>query len=275
MLLFPHILTPVEEVLEDVYVWLHDSVGLSWAWAIIALTVIVRLIILPLGIKQTRSSLAMQRLQPYMKQLQQKYRDDRQQLNVAMMEFYRDNKVNPLASCFPLLIQLPVFLAIFFVLKDFEPPAGTSEDFSFLFGFISDIRVNIDDGGFQAIILLAVYLVSQIISTQVMMTTQNPAQKLMFTALPVFFIIPIWFVGFPIGLILYWTTTNLWSMGQYYAIVAITPKDKEVVLPADSKGRKKTITPKGAKQNKESAGNGGNSGGAAAKPKPRRNRRRK
>ena len=94
--------------------------GLTWAWAIIVLTLIVRIVILPLTIKQIRS---MQRLQihaPELKAIQQKYKHDKQKMNEEVMKFYRENNVNPLASCLPLLLQIPIFLALFFVLKDFD-----------------------------------------------------------------------------------------------------------------------------------------------------------
>lgn len=111
MTVYAGILSPIESVLEDLLVWIHETSSLTWAWSIIALTVLVRLVIFPITAKQTRSSLAMQRLAPYQKQLAAKYKDDRAALNQAVMEFYRDNKVNPLASCLPLLIQIPIFLS--------------------------------------------------------------------------------------------------------------------------------------------------------------------
>ena len=114
------ILAPIENILTELLGWLHSSVGLTWAWAIVVLTLIVRIVILPLTIKQIRS---MQRLQvhaPELKAIQQKYKHDKQKMNEEVMKFYRENNVNPLASCLPILLQLPVFLALFFVLRDFD-----------------------------------------------------------------------------------------------------------------------------------------------------------
>lgn len=285
MTLFPSILAPIENLLEYVLVWLHTA-GLSWAWSIIALTVIVRLAIFPITAKQTRSSLAMQRLQPYLKQLQAKYKDDRQELNQKMMEFYRDNKVNPLASCLPLLIQLPVFLSLFFVLKNPDVFVGRSTDFSWLLGFVEDIRQNINNGMSArdmakfdpnivrnwvgaGWILLVVYVASQMLSTVTMMNSPNPQQKYMFLLLPVFFVPFI--LKFPVGVMLYWITTNLWSLFQYLLVVRFTDTDREVVLPADSKGRKKVVTPKASNKDRAVAG------GSDRTPQqaPRRNKRRK
>ena len=272
--LVPNILSPLENVLEDLFVWLHSTANLTWAWSIIALTAIVRLIIFPITSKQTKSSLAMQRLSPYLKQLQQKHKDDRVALNEATMEFYRDNKVNPLASCLPLLIQIPVFLSLFFVLKDFNAPAGTSDDFSFLFNFIEDIRVDINDDGWRGWLLVVVYVGSQMLSTVTMMTSQNPSQKYLFLLMPIVFVPFI--LSFPIGVMLYWITTNLWSLGQYLLVVKFSKADAEVVLPADSKGRKKVITPKASKGTQTTTASG------EKKPAPqattaaaRRNKRRR
>ncbi|MCW2960215.1 MAG: YidC/Oxa1 family rane protein insertase [Thermoleophilia bacterium] len=286
MILSAGILSPIETPLEDLLVWLHSSVGFTWAWSIIALTALVRLVIFPITAKQTKSSLAMQRLQPHMKTLQSRYKDDRTQLNQAMMEFYRDNKVNPLASCFPLLIQIPIFLALFFVLKDFKAPSGTSDDFSWMFGFVDDIRRNINNtlaGDLKGLgiprnwapsgwILLVVYIASQMLSTVTMMNSPNPQQKYIFLAMPLLF--SFFILNFPVGVMLYWITTNLWSLGQYLLVVALTDKNKEIILPADTKGRKKVIAPKGA--NKSGSGTQGSKPAAAPHSAPaRRNKRRK
>jgi YidC/Oxa1 family membrane protein insertase len=241
----------IEDVLRQLLEALHD-VGLTWAWSIIALTAIVRLVIFPMTSRQTKSSLAMQRLQPYLKQLQAKYKDDRAALNTATMEFYRDNKVNPLASCFPLLIQIPVFFALYRVLTHFSK-TSQGGDFSFLFGFIGDIRQHINNSNdlvpenwfLAGWILLVFYVGSQMLSTVTMMTSPNPQQKWMFMVMPLLFVPVI--KGFPVGVMLYWITTNLWSLGQYLLVVRFTRMDNEIVLPADSKGNKKTVTPKGSK----------------------------
>src|SRR4029450_1018167 len=95
---------------------LHDA-GFSWGMSIILLTVIVRLLLVPLTIKQIRSMNALRALQPQLKEIQEKYKGDRQAMNQATMRFYQENKVNPFASCLPLLLQLPVFLALFQLLR--------------------------------------------------------------------------------------------------------------------------------------------------------------
>ena len=112
-----NIFQPLIDVFDVVIVFFHDTVGLPWGPAIIALTVVVRIVLIPLTIKQFRSMAALQQLAPEMKALQAKYKDDRQRLNQEMMKFYQENKVNPFGSCLPLLLQMPVFLALFFMLR--------------------------------------------------------------------------------------------------------------------------------------------------------------
>jgi YidC/Oxa1 family membrane protein insertase len=220
-----------------------------------------------------------------MKQLQAKHKDDRAALNTAMMEFYKDNQVNPLASCLPLLIQIPVFLSLFFVLKH-QSFSGSSSDFSWMFGFVGDIRQHINNGltGHAATafhpdvaknwaaagwILLVIYIGSQMLSTVTMMTSPNPQQKYMFLLLPLFF--APFILKFPIGVMLYWITTNLWSLMQYLIVVRFTDTGKEVVLPADSKGRKKVVTPKASNK----SGTAAASTAASTPTTARRNKRRR
>jgi YidC/Oxa1 family membrane protein insertase len=110
-------LQPLIDFFEAILVFFHDNVGLGWGGAIIALTICVRASLLPLTIKQFRSMQNMAKFQPQIKELQKKYANDRERLNQETMKFYRENKVNPFASCLPLLAQLPVFLALFYMLQ--------------------------------------------------------------------------------------------------------------------------------------------------------------
>ena len=111
-------LQPLIDFFEAILVFFHDNVGLGWGTAIIALTVLVRAALLPLTLKQFRSMQNMARFQPQIRELQKKYANDRERLNQEMMKFYRENKINPLASCLPLLAQIPVFIALFYMLQD-------------------------------------------------------------------------------------------------------------------------------------------------------------
>jgi len=216
-------LTPIENVLTALLEWLHASIGLPWAWAIIVLTLIVRMVILPLTIKQVRS---MQRLQvhaPELKAIQQKYKHDKPKMNEEVMKFYRENNVNPLASCLPLVLQIPVFFALFYVLKDFEKevfPNYPDSDLGWL-NIVPNITQNINTH-WSGWLLLVVYVGSQLASTYFMSTTMDPRQRYLFFALPFLFIFFV--INFPIGLMLYWSTTNLWTVGQGLVTRRLVPR---------------------------------------------------
>ncbi len=107
----PRPLTPLEHAARHSLNWLHFSVGFTWAWSIVALTVIVRMLLVPLTVKQIHSMQNLQRYAPQMKEIQKKYKQDKQKQNEELMKFYRENQINPAASCLPMLVQLPVFIA--------------------------------------------------------------------------------------------------------------------------------------------------------------------
>ncbi|HXV56822.1 MAG TPA: YidC/Oxa1 family membrane protein insertase [Gaiellaceae bacterium] len=216
-------LRPIEDVLTALLEWLHASAGLTWAWSIVVLTLIVRMVILPLTIKQIRS---MQRLQvhaPELKAIQQKYKHDRQRMNEEVMKFYRENKVNPAASCLPILLQIPIFFALFFVLRDFEEeifPQYPASDLGWL-GIVPSITENLNTH-WSGWLLLVVYVGSQVASTFFMSATMDPRQRYIFLALPFVFIFFV--INFPVGLMLYWSTTNLWTVGQGLITRRLVPK---------------------------------------------------
>src|SRR3954452_20702649 len=112
-------LTPLEHAARHVLNWLHFSIGLPWAWAIVALTVIVRMLLVPLTVKQIHSMQSLQKHAPEMKEIQKKYKGDRQKLNEELMKFYKENSINPAASCLPLAAQFPVFISLYLVLRHF------------------------------------------------------------------------------------------------------------------------------------------------------------
>src|SRR5436305_11944040 len=105
------------DVFDAVLKFFHNSVGVSWGWSIVLLTVAVRACLTPLFIKQFHSMQRLQRLQPQMKEIQQKYKEDKQRQQQELMKFYKENQVNPFASCAPLALQLPVFISLFYMLR--------------------------------------------------------------------------------------------------------------------------------------------------------------
>src|SRR5881392_1303971 len=117
MLVLANIFQPLIDVFDSIINFFHDSVGLSWGMAIIFLTIVVRTALIPLTLKQFKSMQAMQRLAPQIKALQAKYKDDKQRQQQEMMAFYKENQVNPFGSCLPLLLQFPVFISLFYMLR--------------------------------------------------------------------------------------------------------------------------------------------------------------
>jgi YidC/Oxa1 family membrane protein insertase len=212
------VLDQLETVLRHVLNWLgpHGAIGLPWAWAIVALTVIVRILIVPLTVKQIHSMQNLQRFAPQMKEIQQKYKADKQKQNEELMKFYKEHKINPAASCLPLVAQLPVFFSLYFVLRHFHP--GKHDDLNWL-GLINITHHATTGWG---PLLIVIYVASQLSSSYFMSATVDKAQRWLLMVLPVAFVPFI--VRFPTGLVLYWVTTNLWTVGQGLITRRLIPK---------------------------------------------------
>jgi YidC/Oxa1 family membrane protein insertase len=267
------ILGPIEEVLTSALVWFHSSLNLSWAWAIVALTVVIRVLIVPLTIKQIRSMQKLQVYAPQLKALQQKYKNDKQRLNEEVMRFYRENKVNPAASCLPILPQIPIFIALFFVLRDFREevyPDYAGTDLGWL-GLFADITADIGSSSWDWL-LVALYVGSQVASTLFMSTTMERNQRILFMLMPfvfVYFIVnPPGSTVFPVGLLIYWVTTNLWTVGQGLITRRLIPKP--AATPPKRTSRAQPSTGQGVAAAAEEPRTG-----AAAQPRVRRRKKRK
>ena len=248
-------LTPLEHAARHVLNWLHYSVGLPWAWSIVAITVIVRILLVPLTVKQIHSMQNLQRFAPQMKEIQKKYKSDKQKQNEELMKFYRENQINPAASCLPMLFQLPVFIALYYSLRNFakHPPGG---DLSFLH-FVHSIAAHTTSfwGGY---ILLVIYVASQMASTLFMSATADKTQRILFMVMPLVFVFVI--ARFPAGLVLYWVTTNLWTVGQGLITRRLMPKTP----PPDLFKRSSRTPPK----DDAGDGNGAKPAAADGQPKP-------
>jgi YidC/Oxa1 family membrane protein insertase len=215
------ILTPLEDLLTWALTHLHDTVGLPWAWAIVALTVIVRMLLVPLTVRQIHSMQNLQAHAPEMKAIQQRWKHDRQRMNQELMAFYKENQINPAASCLPMLAQIPVFIGLFFVLRDFDEeilPLFPESSLEWL--NLVTITENTKVG--WGPLLIVAYAVSQLTSTLLMSTTMQPAQRALFLILPIAFIPFV--LNFPSGLMIYWLTTNLWTTGQGLITRRLVPK---------------------------------------------------
>jgi YidC/Oxa1 family membrane protein insertase len=212
-------LTPLEDGLRAVLDWLHGTAGLPWAWSIVALTVLVRMALVPLTVRQIHSMQRMQRHMPEMKEIQKKYKQDKRRQQEELMKFYRENQINPASSCLPLLFQLPVFIALYLVLRKFShhPPAGS---LSWLH-IVPNIAHHANSH-WSGYLLLAIYATSQVASTYFMSATMDKTQRTMMMILPLVFI--TFLLKFPMGLVIYWVTTNLWTVGQGLVTRRLAPK---------------------------------------------------
>ena len=219
--------------------------GIAWVLSIIGLTIVIRALMIPLFVKQIKSSRNMQMLQPRVKELQKKYGHDRERLAQETMALYRETKTNPLASCLPLLIQMPFFLALFRLIdqaaKNPESARGLmtpelNEQFGdavFLGAKISDTFTTTEDIGVRilAIILVLAMTATTFITQRQLMSKNMPAdamtgpyaqqQKMLLYILPVVF--GVSGIIFPIGVLFYWVTSNLWTMGQQFYVIRNNP----------------------------------------------------
>jgi YidC/Oxa1 family membrane protein insertase len=244
MLLIANIFQPLIDVFEAVLKFFHNHLGISWGFSIVLLTVVMRAILVPLTVKQFHSMQKMQHMQPQMKALQAKYKDDKQRQQQELMKFYKEQGINPLGSCLPLVAQLPVFISLFYMLrqdlrKNICPdiqiahqeayaaahhisvaaaagqtvPCGPHGGASFL--FIPDLTNKAT--GITLIVLLILYVGSQLASSLMMSSPMmDPTQRRLMMLLPLFFVVIV--INFPAGLLVYWITTNLWTMGQQYTV---------------------------------------------------------
>ncbi len=230
-----NIFQPLIDVFETVLKFFHNSVGVPWGWSIVLLTVAVRACLIPLTVKQFGSMQRMQQLQPELKAIQAKYKEDKQRQQQEMMKFYKENKVNPLGSCLPLVAQLPVFISLFYMLRqslrvDICPaierahnhgilssshtvPCGPHGGAGFL--FVSDLTDKAT--GVTLIVLILLYIGTQLASSLMMSSaTMDPTQRKIMLFMPLFFVLFV--INFPAGVIVYWITTNSWTILQQYVV---------------------------------------------------------
>jgi len=265
-------LTPLEHILRSVLDWLHGSVGLPWAWSIVVLTILVRMVLVPLMLRQIHSMQSLQVHAPEMKAIQQKWKHDRQRQNEELMKFYRENKINPAASCLPLVAQIPVFFSLYLVLRHFERHVPTGDHSTLRWLDLVNITEPVRDG--WGPLLLVIYVISQLTSSWYMSTAMQGAQRWMMMVLPVFFV--PFLINFPSGLMIYWLTTNLWTTGQGVITRRLIPK------PEAAPKRSSRTAPQSPPEQPPDSGNGVSAksptpkpGGTAVAGPPRRVKRKR
>jgi YidC/Oxa1 family membrane protein insertase len=291
--------SPLISLFESIMVFIHAHlVGGSWGLAIVGLTVLIRAILVPLTFRQLKSMQEMQRLAPEMKEIKEKYKEDKQRQQQEIMKFYQEHKINPLASCLPLLLQLPVFISLFYMLrtdlkkricgaqlkahgfitaKEIEKHSCNSvAPHSAKFLFLPDITSKAT--GVALVVLIVLYVGSQVFSTLVATASADPNQRRLMLLLPLVFVVILY--RYPAGLLVYWITTNLWTILQQYVIrqrmgpppAKVDPPDGSADAPA-KKGMLASLKP-------ALAGAGGSGRvaepvGAPAGPPPRPPRKKK
>ncbi len=248
--------------------------GWTWAFSIVSLTVVIRVALIPLFVKQIKSSRQMQLLQPKVRELQKKYGHDREKLGQETMKLYKEHNANPLSSCLPLLLQMPIFLALFRVLDgaangiargywlEIHPELLTSLQTATIFGApISATFMRAGELGAAAInvrivtVVLILAMTATLFVTQLQLMRKNmppealtgpfaQQQKMMLYLFPIIF--AVGGINFPIGVLIYWLASNLWTMGQQFYVIRRNPAPGTPAYEAWEERRKEKLARKAA-----------------------------
>jgi YidC/Oxa1 family membrane protein insertase len=258
---------PITDACEWILRFWHDLIGNfegSWGWSIILLTFTIRIVILPLTFKGVKSMQRLQSLQPEIKKIQERYKDDKQRQQQEIMAFYQREKVNPLGSCLPLILQIPFFIALFQLLRSDEFVADIADNPGF--GPIEDLAEKVTEPVLLGV-LIVLYVGTQLAASAVTAISADPTQRRIMFALP--FVFVIFIINFEAGLIVYWITTNVWTIGQQLLVKKLYPKPepigpKEDEGPAPARGKPAAPKPAAA-----AALSDGKAKGDSAKVKPK------
>ena len=196
----------VQQVVAHIYEFTRILGEPSYGLAIILMTILIKLLLAPLTAKQIASTRAMSRIQPKMKELQLRYKNDKETLNKKMSELYQREGVNPLAGCLPLIIQMPIMIGIFYGIRDFQYEGPSS--------FLWMQSIGNPDPYYILPVLSA--LTTFIQSKQTMPPSDNPQGKIMLYFMPLF--IGYISLKFPAGLVLYWVVMNIMQIGQQFLL---------------------------------------------------------
>jgi YidC/Oxa1 family membrane protein insertase len=252
-----NVLQPLIDACQWILEFWHDLIGdfpNSWGWSIILMTFTVRIAILPLTFKGVKSMQRLQVLQPKIKEIQERYKDDRQRMNQEVMAFYQREKVNPLGSCLPLILQIPFFISLFYLLRSDEFTADIADNPGFY--AIDNLAEKVTDPVLLGV-LIVLYVGTQLAASAVTAISADPMQRRIMFALP--FVFVVFIINFEAGLILYWITTNVWTIGQQLLVRKLYPKpeplDPRDAVPESSPARGKP--PRAAPAASDGAGGNG------------------
>jgi YidC/Oxa1 family membrane protein insertase len=258
-----NVLQPLIDACQWILEFWHGLIGdfpNSWGWSIILMTFTVRILILPLTFKGVKSMQRLQVLQPKIKEIQERYKDDRQRMNQEVMAFYQREKVNPLGSCLPLLLQIPFFISLFYLLRSDDFKADIADNPGFY--AIDNLAEKVTDPVLLGV-LIVLYVGTQLAASAVTAISADPTQRRIMFALP--FVFVIFIINFEAGLILYWITTNVWTIGQQLLVRKLYPKP-EPLDPRDAVTESKAPA-RGKPARAAPAASDGSNGGSAESPK--------
>ncbi len=236
MLVLATILQPLEDLAEGIIKFFQEDFGWSWGLAIVGMTFVVRLALLPLSLRGIKSMRRMQLVAPQLKEIQERYKDDRERQQRAMMDLYKEEGVNPFSSCLPFILQIPFFIAIYQLLRGDAFKADVI-DSGVDPGFLFVPSVIEKPEGAEMVVLIVLFIATTVLTflyTTTTTQTATGAQKYIFLALPVFF--APFIATQPAGLAVYWIATNIWSLLQQVVVQqfmpAPTPPSREEVKAA-------------------------------------------
>jgi YidC/Oxa1 family membrane protein insertase len=289
-----NVLQPLINACQAVLEFWHGLIGDfdgSWGVSIILLTFTVRLAILPLTFKGVKSMQRLQQLQPEIKKIQERYKGDKQRSNQEVMAFYQREKVNPLGSCLPLLLQIPFFISLFYLLRSPAFKADIASNPGFL--VIDNMAHTVTDPVLLGV-LIVLYIGTQLTASLVTAISADTTQRNIMLAMP--FVFGIFLVNFKAGLIVYWITTNVWTIGQQLLVKKLYPKPAAFVskadepdggggargkpapdepAPAPAPAASKAAVGKGRGRVKAAVSNDSSGNGASAKPPPNPRKKKK
>jgi YidC/Oxa1 family membrane protein insertase len=213
---FQSIFGPIVNILGAVLLYFHQNLGIAWWLSIVILTIIVRSLLFPLTVKQVKSMRAMQDLKPHMDRVRAQFKDNPQRQREEMAKLYQDQGVNPLGGCLPILVQMPVFIGMFYVIRKFGgTPGRTPPEYeSFTHGGILWFQDLAHADPYY--ILPIISAVTMLAATEITSKNVDPQQRWLMRLLPVGF--TAFLLNFPAGLFMYWITSNLMTLGQNYVI---------------------------------------------------------
>jgi YidC/Oxa1 family membrane protein insertase len=217
-----NILQPIIDVFNDVIKWMHNAVGLSWGLGIVLITWLSRLVVLPFTLRSMHGMREMQALQPYLKEIQEKYKDDRQRMQREQMALFQEHGVNPLAACLPLVFQFPVFIALYSLLRSstFKDEVVESGDQGWL--FIKHIAEHPSGAEAVALVILAVAGTFALIFFNPSPSTGGASQRYLMAG--VFSLVTVFLIpNAPAGIGIYFIASGLWQVGQQTVIHFVWP----------------------------------------------------